>query len=80
MWDYNRAVEGYDGDNELTEEGIDWKMSFLESGNDPEYLVLGIFSTADQTRRYWPSARMIVSNLSNSLRRVEENVITGVSA
>lgn len=57
MRDYNRAVEGYDGDDELAKEGIDWKMSFLESGNDLEYFVLGHFSTADQTRQYWPSAR-----------------------
>jgi len=52
-------------------------MSFSESGSDPEYLVLGHFSTADQRGRYWPSAGMIVSNPSNSVRRVEQNAMTG---
>jgi len=51
----------------------------LESGNDPEYLVLEHFVRGDQTRRYWTSAGMIVSDPSNSLRRVGENVMTGLN-
>lgn len=46
--DFDRAVEGYDGDDELAEEGVDSETSSLESGTASNALVLGHFSTTGQ--------------------------------
>jgi hypothetical protein len=75
-------VEGYDGDGDLAEEGIDSMMSFLKSGNNSIscWGILARLTTADQTphqRRYWLSAVMMVNKSSNSLK---ENARARLSA
>jgi hypothetical protein len=46
--DCDRAVEGYNGNDELAEVGIDFETSSWESGANSDPLVFGHFSTTNQ--------------------------------